>query len=91
MKVDKSFFSIAPKTFKAIDVHPPTIKSFVVVDLEMSISTENKAIAASKSISINNRTTPYDLDNQIKDNSALSQKKNDSDTSDYYSLIQAHK
>ncbi len=44
MKLDNSLFSIAPKTFKPINVHLSGGKSFLMINPKIPVSTELKGI-----------------------------------------------
>src|SRR4030067_1723160 len=59
MKFHNSFFSITPKAFKPVNVHFAGGESFLVINSQMSVSTEHKGIITPKFISVYNRTSSY--------------------------------
>lgn len=67
MKLNQSFFGIAPKAFKAIDVNLAGNKPSSMVNSQVPVSTEHKGIIASKFISIDNGAASYSLYGHLKD------------------------
>jgi len=94
MKFHDSFFSIAPKAFKPINVHFASRESFLMVDLQMSIATKHKGIITPEFIRVYNRASSYGFNrhrqkrfscnilNHFNQNSAVSL-----ENSEYWNLV----
>src|SRR3990172_9329066 len=67
MELNKSFFSITPEAFKAINVHFTRGKHLTMINPKMSIATKHKCIIAFKFISIHDRAASDSLNSHIKD------------------------
>ena len=59
MKFHNSFFGITPKAFKPVNVNLACGNSFLVINSQMSVSTEHKGIITPEFISVKNRTSSY--------------------------------
>jgi len=66
MMFNKPFFSIAPETFKTVDVNFTGGEDFLVVDPEMAITAEHKSIITSKLVGIDYAPSTHFFDRQVQ-------------------------
>lgn len=67
MELYKSFFCIAPKALKSVNVYLASSKALSMVNLKVPVSAKHKGVIDSKFVSIYNRTTLDLLYGHIKD------------------------
>src|SRR4030042_3265454 len=66
MMLYNALLRITPKTFKSIDVNPPSRKILPMIDFKVAITTKHERIIALEFIGINNASPSHFLNSQIQ-------------------------